>query len=154
MPTTGYFSRSVMDYDSEVSNVRVRSAVITAANFDAQATLRTAFQLGMNGIIGGTVVKEDFGNSARNAIVPPADNAIQRELKWLVQFHDAVTYERFSVEIPCADVEMLDPNDRAHAHIGDAGPVDAFVDAFEAFVLTNNGNAALVDEITLVGRRV
>jgi hypothetical protein len=72
----------------------------------------------------------------------------------LVQYHDSTTGRKYSVELPTADPAMIDPNDRAHAAIGDAGPVDAFITAFEAVVISRDGNAVVVDEITLVGRRV
>jgi len=149
-----FFTQSLCDYDNEVGAWHVRSATLTAANFDAQATLRDALSAAVVDITVGTIVKQDYGNREAVALGPDANEESQRELKWLVQYHDNTTLDRYSIEIPCADVLELDPNDRAHADIGDAGHVDAFVTAFEAYVLSKAGNAVTVDEITLVGRNI
>jgi hypothetical protein len=106
--------------------------------------------------VNGVLTKTEFGNVDHPFVGPSEDETAQRELKWLVQYHNTTTNKKYRVELPCADMAQLDPNDRAHAHIGDAGVVDAFVTAFEAFVKPedNPANAVEVDEITLVGRRL
>jgi len=150
----GYLSTSHTDYDSEHANHRVYTTVLTAANFDAQAALRAAYQSAVEAIVLGIRWKYEFGTMIVNNVNPSSDAAAQVELKWMVSFHDNVTFKRYRVELPCADTAQLDPNDRAHANIGDAGVVDAFVTAFEAYALSEVGNAITVDEITLVGRPI
>lgn len=154
MAATGFDSQSWTDYDGERSAIRVRTAALTAANFDAQATLRSAAHIANAAMTLGVLAKNTFGNEDVVSLDSASDDAAQRELKWLVSFHDATSLKRGSFEIPCANTARLDPNDRAHAHIGDGAQVDAFVAAAEAFYQTADGHAIVIDEITLVGRRV
>lgn len=153
MALEGRFSSSRKDYDGEVSGYSLRTTVITAANFDAQHTLRVALTGAISGICGGTVQNTVESNVDVISNQPSSDPLDQRENKWLVQYHEtADPITTYRVELPCADLTKLDPNDRKHAQIGDAGAVDAFVTAFEAYILGPNGGAVTVDEITFVGR--
>jgi hypothetical protein len=150
----GYLSTSHTDFDDEHSNHRIYTTVLTAANFDAQAALRASYQSAVEAIVRGIRWKYEFGTLTVNNVGNSSDPFAQVELKWFVSYHDNVTFKKYRVELPCADTEQLDPNDRSHAHIGDAGVVDAFVTAFEAYGLSEVGNAITVDEITLVGRPI
>lgn len=154
MPVTGKLTISHIDYDGEVSNSFAHVTVLSAANFDAQATLRTNYVAAVEAIVLGNLQKTEYGNMSLQSNSASDDQDAQRELKWLVSYHDTTSLKRYSLEIGTADVAQLDPNDRAHANIGDAGVVDAFVTAFEAYVLSPTGGAVSVDEITLVGRPV
>jgi hypothetical protein len=152
---TGYNGMTLRDYDNEVGRVRVRQETLTAANFDAQAALRGAFESAVVTMTEcAALASFSYGNEQTNSIVGAASTYAQRELKWLVQYHESGGTTPYSMTIPCAKTTLLDPNDKKHAHIGDAGVVDAFVTAFEAFVLGPNGSATVVDDITLVGRNV
>lgn len=155
MPDVGRVSRSYLDYDSEVGTAAFYMPTLTTANYATQQTAITALYSAMDAMTGGVPIRWEHGNMYTDANpVPPASEAVQRELKWLVRYHDNVTGRKGSYEIPAANTARLDPNDRAHAEIGDAAEVDAFVTAFEALVRSPNGNAVTVEEITLVGRRV
>ena len=128
---------------------------LTSGNYLTQQGLITALYSAMDGITLGVPLKWEHGNMYTDANpIPPSSQDAQRELKWLVRYHDSVTGRKGKYEIPTADTAQLDPNDRAHANIGDAGVVDAFVSAFEDLVRSPNGNPVVVEEITLVGRRV
>ena len=151
MPALGFYERTYNDYDGEKSNTRVRTEELTAVNFAAQLALSVTFASAMNAIVLGQVARYGLGNSYDISPEPAATPQAQRETKWLVQYH-GTDGKSYTLEIPCASHSMLDPNDRAHAEIGDAGAVDAFVAAFEAFVLDEAGTAVTIDEITLVGR--
>lgn len=152
MAEKGFSSQTWTDYDGEHSNVRVHCVPLTAANFDAQATLRAALNVAVANITLGVLHKNMYGGEDLVSNNKATDVAAQRELKWLVSYIDDTTMTKYSIEIPTADVAQLDPNDRAHAEIGDAGVVDAFVTAFEAFARSPVGNSVTVEEITLVGR--
>lgn len=151
---SGVFSISYRDYDGEVSNVRFPTATLTAANFDAQGTLQTALRNAIAAITLGEEAKYVASNELIVSLDAASSEAAQRELKWLVSYHTTSDNRRYTLEIPCADTGSLDPNDRAHAEIGDAGVVDAFVTAFEGIVRVDGTKVVVVDEITLVGRRV
>jgi len=148
------FSCTHTDYDGERSNHGFNVTPLTAANFDAQNTLMNLYLAALVEMVLGNRYKSGQGNWVLNNIENASDQAAQRELKWLIQYHDGTTLKSYSVELPTAKTAVLDPNDRAHAHIGDAGVVDAFVSAFEAYALTPDGHAPIVDEITLVGRPI
>lgn len=153
---TGTFYDARRDYDGEVGSFRVNVAVLSAANFDAQAALRSSFTVALANIVGGNSDHFAIGNTypGLEQGQPSDDPLDQRELKWLVQYHDTTTNKKYRCELPCADLSQLDPDDRKNANIGDAGAVDGFITAFEAYVLSEAGNAVEVDEITLVGRNL
>lgn len=148
------YTLSVADYDNEIGTFSVRGTELTAANFDTQTGYWTSLKNAALAIMNATEVGLKEGNIDVTGAGPDSDASSQRELKWLVQYVDDVNYKKGTVELPCADTAHLDPNDRAHAHIGDTGDVDAFITAFEAVVRSRDGNAVTVKEITLVGRNV
>lgn len=151
----GIFSRTYKDYDSELSNVQVYHDVLTSGNFTALTGLLVTMYAAMDLMQTGTPESYRFANEYPLANAqPPADPWSQREIKWRVDFTDNVTGEPYHITIPCADLDLLDPNDRAHAFIGDADKVDAFVTAFEAVAKSKDGNAVTVQEITAVGRNI
>lgn len=152
MAVGGELHMTFLDYDGEAARTMLHTATRSAANFDAQETLRLALVSAIAGICNGTLARWSFGNADNPGVSAPDDPTAQRELRWLVQYHDTNTKVKFKAELPCPDMAKLDPNDRAHAEIGDADVVDAFITAFEAIVITDDGGAAVVDEITLVGR--
>lgn len=155
MPLSGKNSIRYNDFTPERSTVNIESAELTAANFDAQYTAFQSLLTAISNITEGLRVGFDFGNKEEtvDGKTPAAAETAQRERKWLVYFTPAGGKER-RMEIPCADLTgHLDPNNREQAHIGDGGNVDAFVTAFEAFVLYN-GASVTVNKIVHVGRNV
>jgi hypothetical protein len=151
---SGQYSATFKDFDSEKATTGLHVAVLSAANYDAQETLRTNFTAALVAMSIGELQNTQYGNFSLQSIDKTDDVNAQRERKWRVDYHDATTFKPYRIEIPCADADLLDVNDRAHAEIGDAGIVDAFITAFEAYALSEVGNAIVVDEITMVGRNV
>jgi hypothetical protein len=145
---------TLIDYDSEKTTVKLHVPAVTAVNFAAQETLKDALRDAIAQMTLGTSNRTEYGNADLLSVDPPDDVNAQREDKWLVSFRDTVNNKRGSFEIGTADRDQLDPNDRKHAHIGDGLIVDGFVDAVEAVVLSVDGNAIEVQEITLVGRNI
>lgn len=152
--TTGFYVATIKDYDGETSSFAFDVPVLSAANWSGQATARGDMLIELNSIIAGLVVAQKYGNRTVYAVTPAAVANAQRESKMLVQYHDAVTNERLTCEIPCPDLSNLDAGDRAHFNIGDASVIDALVSAFEDYVLSPALNAVVVDELTHVGRRL
>jgi hypothetical protein len=152
MPDKGQFSISYTDYDGEHSVFGFTTALMTAGNLVAQTTLKNTLIAAAQAMVLGNRWKNQEANVTINNITNASDDAAQVELKWLIQYHDGTTLKRYSMELPTANTAKLDPNDRAHAEIGDAGDVDDFITALQAYALTPDGNAVVVDEITLVGR--
>jgi len=155
MPAVNTFTYK--DYSNESSVISVESTALTAANFDAQETLRAALQTAMEVILIGVLQKTSKGNRVDVSADLPASSAAQRENKWLVSYHDdTFPTRKLSIELPTPDVENED------YVLGNTDLIDltdtdvaAFVTAFEAFVLAPwTGNAVTVDKITLVGRKL
>jgi len=152
MPSIGHFNRTYLDYDGEKSSVGIYHDVMTTGNIVAlQAAMLTLYGA-IDALCKGVPESYRFENIYTLVAAPPNDAWAQREIKWRVDYHDTTTGKPYRLEIPCADLDNLDPNDRAHAFIGDADKVDDFVTAFEAIAKSQDGNAVVVDEITAVGR--
>lgn len=93
-------------------------------------------------------VKKDAGPGGAAA----SQNA-QRELKWLVSYHDAVTLDKHSLEIPCADANLIAGNTTNMDLAAGAGL--AFLTAFEAHCIAPiTGNAVELDSVELIGRNL
>jgi hypothetical protein len=142
------------DYGSvgERSTAIFEGVDMTAANFDAQTTLQNTLRDAVNGITLGELTRV-----ARVAVESPQPGAnpaspfAQRETKWLVRYHDSVTGKRYSLELPCADLALLSTSGDDVADMTDAAVI-AFVNAFESYIITGDGNAPEVDELRFVGR--
>jgi hypothetical protein len=154
---TSRFSLTLKDFDSEKSTCSFRVEQIDDTNFAATDALIDTLKTAIEGISAGVEVSDRrmYAYDTVN-LVPPLDQGAQRELKWLVRYADAVTHVLYRVEIPVADTSLLDntspdPNTRKSLAM-DAGPGLTFVDAFEAVVVSPDGNAVTVEQIILVGR--
>lgn len=154
MPESAHHSITYRDYGGEESVVKFHTVPLEGAaeDWDTEEAKRTAITTAIGNITLGILAGDGFRQGNVISLLKPASTAAQRELKWWVQYHDTVTLKKFRMEIPCADTAQLDPDDRGHANIGDAGVVDAFVTAFQANAKTPDGGSPIVDEITLVGK--
>jgi hypothetical protein len=147
----GSYLRTLKDYGGEKTTFKIRTAELSAANFDAQATLRAALATAIAGITTGVYTRIAYGNEETQEVANPSDPFCQREMKWVIHYRETGG-GLYRCELGTADLDQLDPNDREHANIGDAGVVDAFVSAFEAYAKGPGGGAVTVVEIEFVGR--
>lgn len=137
------------DYGGETSNLSVKIADLTAANFDAKVTAFGSLRTALEGICFPLQYGHFIGNDTVVVEAPQADDAeSQREKKWLVRFHDSAG--AYTCTIPCADLSVLDPTNRDFMLIA-SGPGQTFVTAFEALVVGDSG-AVTVDSVQFVGR--
>lgn len=150
----GQYSMTVRDYSDEYSNARFPMADRTAANFDAQQTLANSLQSAVEGVILGSTAREAV-IASENTVndVRPANAFAQRELKWLVRYHDNVSLEKSTVTIPTANVTGLLVAGTDLADLSQAAWV-TFIAAFEGGVLGASGNAVTIDSVQLVGRKL
>lgn len=148
----GFYTRSLKDYDGETTTFRVRAAQLNAGNIADQIALQAALGTAINDMVLGALNRITYGNEVDTPVVAASDPGAQRELKWLVNYHDTTTGKKLRAELGTANTARLDPNARGQAEMGDGAEVDAFVTAFEAYVLSDAGNAVAVDSIILVGR--
>jgi hypothetical protein len=146
------YVRTMRDYDGEATVFSVNSALLNAGNIASEIAANTALGVAIAGITRGTVTRITYGNEIDSPGVN-SDPLAQRENKWLIRYHDTTTGKNHKVELGTADLMALDPNNRGYAYIGDGDVVDAFVSAFEAFVLApETNNAVAIDSIQFVGR--
>lgn len=146
---------SYLDYGSETSVVRARGIPLTAANFDAQVALWEALEDAISGtteVALGNLVKLSIGHAEPSGLSAPVSALAQREAKWLVHYHAPTTGKKYTMEIPCADLTLLDPNARDRMLVA-SGDGATFVGAFEGVVRApDDGAAVVVDYILHVGR--
>lgn len=161
----GYGNFTILDYDGEQSNTSFYTGDITAVSLPGTLTefgdLRTAIE----GVILGTVSKEAlkvFETKLSNTL--PSDKAAQRESKWLVVYEDITRYfdppvnaipnagykRVFTLEIPTADLSLLDAN--SDKMVITAGAGQTFVSAFETIARSPYGGTVNVLEVRHVGR--
>lgn len=137
----------------ETTNFEVAITTLTPANVAAQETAAGALRAAIAGIVIGEFGKNQLIYSRNLGSVDPATSQLaQREKKWLVRYHDAVTMEKFTTSIGTADLTKL-PN---HSEFLDltAGEGQTFKSAFEAFVKSPSdvAHAVVVDSVQYVGR--
>lgn len=144
------------DYSGEKTVSTFQVADIDAANFDTNIALIVALESAIGGVTIGSKYRRDVILESPGLTAFPADTEAQRELKWLVTYHDNGNVQRkLNVELGCADVIdstlLIDNTDMADL---DNADWIAFVNAFEAAVKAPwSGNAVTVERIVLVGRR-
>lgn len=150
-----YVGRNVVtfnDYDAEPSTVSCYSTAVTAANHDAQVAALTSFIDAIVGITLGLKVRQQYGNVDQilAASSMATDPFAQREAKWLVRYKRPTGTDTLRMEIPCADLQFLDENNRGFLDL-DGTEGAAFVSAFEAFVKDDGGNAVEVISVQHIG---
>lgn len=137
----------------ELSTVVFTGVDLTNLNIVAESAAADALRLAAEAITLGGIQKRALVAWENDTRVEPSDPFAQREMKWLVKYTDDVTSQKYQLEMPCADLQYLDPNNSDKA-LMTAGPVAAFVSAFEAFQKSpGDGNPVTVNEILFVGRR-
>lgn len=114
-------------------------------------------------IFGGVeaVIVGNTGQATLDLATPkdagPGGNAAaktaQIELKWLLQYHDAVTLDEHTLEVPCADASLLSAGTE-NMDLG-AGAGATLKTEFEATAIAPvTGNAVVLDEAVLIGRNL
>lgn len=151
---TSEYTVKYKDYDGEVSKVTFTVTPLTAVNFDAQEALRAALQTALDNVLLGELQSWEKANVVVDSVSMATDPFAQRELAAKATYLDATALKKYTTQIPSPDLAHLDPTARAIFEIGDAGHVDAWITAFEAYALTPDGNAPEVQEIKLVGRNL
>lgn len=148
---------SVRDYDAEQSKYTLHGITLTAANFDAQvaAAINLIGEID-NVILGSKTQREIRAGIVRYAPGAVADKDAQRESKWLFRYYDATTYEWYTMEVPTADLSLLD--DAAKGTMSKDAVINpnwaTLKTAFEAYMRSPNGNAVVLEEVLHVARNI
>lgn len=147
----GVHTFTYTDFGGEKSAVRIRGAELTAANFDAQVLASVALQDAIAGIAIGLKGKVTYANENQISAAKASNEYAQRETKWLVSYHDNITGDKYTLEIPCANLSLLE-QDTGDVLALSGTEAAAFKTAFEGFAVSKNGNSCVVDRIVHVGR--
>jgi len=154
-----YASQTLQDYGTpgsgsgaEKSSWSVWGATLTAGNIAAQSGLASAlWSAALDITVGSEAATKLLASSTQSAVVNTNPLA-QRENKWLVRYHDSASV-KFSVEIPTADLSLLDTGTEFLDLTGTEAA--AFVTAFEAVQNSpTGGNEVEVISIKHVGRNL
>jgi len=137
--------------NARASAVSVYSPDLTAANFDAQETLRAAFEAAVDAVSLGNSGSEQF-IAVENSVAknPSLNPQAQRENKWLVSGTESGSGNAVTFTIPCADLSLLGTDGESM----DTGSAEyaALVTAVEDFVRSNDGNTITVTSIKFRAR--
>lgn len=149
-----YYSQTYLDYSGEKSNVRLRVEEITTANIASQLTQVTALGAAIAALSIGTLHKASLiQDDSLISNTKPTSPFAQRETKWLVIYRDTVTEQLYSYEIPCADLSAANLSGNTDDANLSSSEWAAFITAFEAVVLSPDGNAVDVVSAKHVGRK-
>lgn len=134
------------------SSTTVHTADLAVGNIATQETLRDAFLAAIEAVsIGEPGTMEWVAETNDVAKTPSANEAAQRENKWLISFVDNVTGLGGSFTVPCYDSTLIATDGESM----EAGtPRTNLVSATEAYVLSNAGNAVTVTGIRFTSRNI
>lgn len=142
------------DGSPETTSTSFPVVTMTPANAAAQITAQGNLLTALAGLTLGRYVKNEtiYARNQTGPNIPATDGAAQRENKWLLRYHDAVTYEKFQVSVGTADLTKH----MANSEFVDltAGEGLALKTAFEAVVVSPSdpANAVVLDSVQFVGR--
>lgn len=139
--------------DPETTNFQIPITTLTPANVAATETLAGNLATAIAAITLGNVVQRDLVYWRQSfERVPAASTLAQRENKWLVRYHDSVTFQRYQVSIGTADLSVL-PSGSEFIDLT-AGDGLAFKTAFEALAKSpaDGSHTVIVDSVQFVGR--
>lgn len=138
-----------LDRDNEAGQVGVWSAVLTAGNFTTQMGLADALVAAINDVTLMVLSKDSrIATETTFAPVLPTDPYAQRGIKWLVRARDA-NGNSVTFHIPGANLGLAGILDGENMDLASTEGA-ALVNAIEAFVKSNDGEAVTVQEIVYV----
>lgn len=144
------------DFSDELSLFSANVPVQTSVNIDQIITDSLALSAALEGVsLGVQATRKLTNNFAADDGALPAESESQREMAWLVTYRDTVEDRRYTVSIPCPDVtnEDLFVQGTGLAFLGD--PLwTAFITAFEALIISQDGNAVSVESARFTGRNL
>lgn len=146
------------DNARQTSTVQFHTRPITAANLDDVAddfsALRTALELFTLAHLNSYELIQNRVFVSNGAA---ASAVARRELKMLITYEDAVTHDLYQHEVPAPELTnaalWVNSGGRTFAVVGSA-EWTAFETAFEAAVVSPDGNAVILQSIEIVGRNL
>ncbi len=149
----GRYRHSLVDYDGQRRQFSFDTVVVTLANITAKIAEHDALVAAIADVTLGNLDFEEFvaDREQIRPLVQPAVAAAQVSVEWVVTYVDDVTGAESNVRIPTADITDTTLF-AAGSNIWD--PLDAkwvtFVAAFEAYVISPEGNAVSVQQVAFL----
>jgi len=146
----GRFRMSLGDFDSQKRQFSFDTAVITAANHDAQKGTHDALVAAIMDVTLGTLDFEEFVGDREQIrpFVRAAAMTAQVNIECVVTYEDDTTLAQHNVRIPTVDLE---DDTLWTAGTNEWDPTDAkwvtFISTFEAHILSPLGNAVSVIKV-------
>lgn len=147
---TGLIRHSLIDYDGQKRQFSFNTDIVTAANHDAQKGLHDALVAAVADVTLGALDFEEFVGDREQIrpVVKAAQASAQVNVQWVVTYVDSVNTSVYNVRVPTADItdttlfatnsNLWDPSDAKWV---------TFIAAFEAYVLSPDGNAVTVQQV-------
>lgn len=146
------------DYDGEIAGTTFNTVEIDAANLAAQETLLSSLRVATNNILLSSVEQATITDNTWDTVVPVSNPFAQREIKWVVIAQDTSGNKFKANELPMANLDLLENNSKYLIKSGNvvvsdpSGYVAAFKSAYEAFAVSNDGEALVIIDMYQVGR--
>lgn len=145
MASTGRTTFSFADRLNKIGSVSVHETLLTAGNFAGQATLRSAFAAALANLTDGLLVKETVIALETGFVgALPTDPDDLKAIKFLCRAVDT-SGNAVTIQIPVAVLELA-PTITNKVDLT-AGPGLAFKTSWDAFVLSNDGEATVLQEV-------
>lgn len=139
--------------EPETSSWQVAIVTLTPENVAATETLFGTLLTSIQAVCLGSVQNKTLTYSRTIlSASPAASTAAQRENKWLARYHDAVTFKKYTVSWPCADLTKLVSGSEFLVLTSGAGAT--LKTDFEAVVKAPDdaSHAVVLDSVQFVGR--
>lgn len=145
------YSQSRVDRSGERSRFSVN--VQSSEGFGgSESAEQVAFKAAIESVCNGALVSESLTDVNKVSNVVNAATG-QREEKWLVSYEDTVTLALYQTELPCRDTAIQPPVNTDEVDLT-AAPWVAFTTAWEAYVLSPDGNPTNLTSVRLIGRNI
>jgi hypothetical protein len=142
------------DFDSGVSSVSFFGdhVEVGSANAAAIETLQVALVGALENIVTGTTLHDELAarRTVPDDLAPPTSPLSQTNIRWRVTYSDDVTGRTFTQTIPCADLSLgVKSGDETILDLS-TGAGQAFKTAFDAYVVSEDGNACTLEKCVYV----
>lgn len=144
------------DFSKELSRTTIFTSVLDSTNYDTVLSDTDLMRNAIDGITTGIMSAQTLvADKQTLSGAAPTNVYAQRELKWLVYYHDNVTNKPYTLTLPCADptARLIAGTDLANLAQTE---IAAFVTRFQSYAKDpdTQTNAVTVDAMQLVGRNL
>lgn len=150
---TGRITLTFYDYDGEKSTASCPAGEVTDLTYADINTKMSAYFAAVEGVtIGNLGIDTRVMNVLSQPKTPAGTPTAQREMKWLVRMHSDPEGDPIRMLLPCADLTLLDPNNRGQMDKSSAEYTALTLAISELYATT--GQDVIIEEVVFVGRNL